>query len=216
MLTRCRDEQYRELCLTALRTAIKISPRDSRYWNAYGCNVTDQLTRQHCFIRGLQCERNFSGWNCAGLLYLSSKEWELARGCFLQSQSLNPSTNSLAWIGLGIINEQFGGEGIVNARGNFRHAVSLKASSAEANLGLGYTSYVLKDSREALTPLRKTLQYIDDKCAWNIFGLCLEECENYEEAERAFKQSGADLNRARALLHLERYVVLYHVFVTVG
>lgn len=76
----------------------------------------------------------------------------------------------------------------------------------EANLGLGYTSYILKASQDALTPLRKSLQYIDDKCAWNIYGLCLEECSNYEEAEKAFQRSGSKLNRARALLRSGRYI----------
>jgi tetratricopeptide (TPR) repeat protein len=206
------DEQYRTKCLDAIRKAIKISPTCSRYWNAYGCNVTDALTRQHCFIRGLQCDRNYIGWNCAGLLYLSSKEWELARGCFLQSQSLNPNSNSLAWIGLGVINEQFGHEGIVNARGNFKHAVSLKPSSAEANLGLGYTSYVLQDSREAITPLQKTLQYDDDQYAWNIYGLCQEECNNLDEAEKAFQHSGCELNRARVLVRLGKYQQAHDIY----
>ena len=63
-----------------------------------------------------------------GLLYLKSKEYELAKQAFLASQNLNPSSN-VAWLGIAVLNENIGGnEGLQRAMASFEHACFLDPS----------------------------------------------------------------------------------------
>ena len=62
-------------CLSAMKRAIALDPRNHTFWNALGVfamsfKEEDYKLAQHCFCKAIQLENNSLSWTNLGVLYL--------------------------------------------------------------------------------------------------------------------------------------------------
>lgn len=232
----------------ALKKGLSLDSANHQIWNTLGlvyCHsgLNKPSLGQHCFIKSIQAEpENVVAWTNLATLYLNNGNIQLAHEAFKKAQSLDPNYVS-CWIGQAMIAETVGDD---DAMDLFRHTTEL---SPHVEGSLGYAHWVctlLQDKAKHSTEMYRyaihqmsaipaasdaLARYLDlvknNPCAYNMYGLLMEQQGLYRSAKEAFIRSinllepsdillnHIKLNLARVLCKLGDYsgaVTLYTKF----
>jgi superkiller protein 3 len=136
-LFRLADLQDNQLpasqAISSIKAALNHEPANPTFWMALGNLTFDSSLKvsQHAYIRAIENSVNdATPWSALGLLYLHHGDSELAKQCFVQSQTLDPDY-APPWIGQAMESEDSS-----RATELYGHAVELSEGSfAEADYG---------------------------------------------------------------------------------
>ncbi|PWN18353.1 TPR-like protein [Microstroma glucosiphilum] len=142
------DQLPASQAISSVKAALNHEPANPTFWLALGNFTFDSSLKvsQHAYIRAIENSVNdATPWSALGLLYLHHGDPELARQCFVQSQTLDPDY-APPWIGQAMESEDSS-----RATELYGHAVELSEGSfAEADYG--FALHALTEKRHDELP----------------------------------------------------------------
>ncbi|KAG0143473.1 hypothetical protein CROQUDRAFT_182905 [Cronartium quercuum f. sp. fusiforme G11] len=178
-----------------IRSALKIEPSNSSFWNTLGTlsfNLSPKLC-QHALIKSVELNfKNYIGWTNLGFFYISQFDLELANQAFLKSQTFEPEWN-LAWLGQALVSGL--NEDLNVSIELIEHAFNLSQSNV-TQIDLTYATIAFgkisgKDLNinqldELMAPLlavKKLIQrFPKDPTILNLYGILSEVLGKFDEA----------------------------------
>lgn len=137
------DQLPASQAISSIKAALNHEPANPTFWLALGNFTFDSSLKvsQHAYIRAIENSVNdATPWSALGLLYLHHGDPELARQCFVQSQTLDPDY-APPWVGQAMES----GES-ERATELYGHAVEL-SEGAFAEADYGFALHVLTGKR---------------------------------------------------------------------
>jgi tetratricopeptide (TPR) repeat protein len=91
--------------LKTIQKAISLDKSNSKYWGVASLYIDEEniFEKQHCLLKAIELNPKESlCWNLYGFFLLKHLDFELAKECFLISQSISPNSINV-WLGLAMI-----------------------------------------------------------------------------------------------------------------